>query len=196
MATAAAAWRTLREQVDEEAPDEEILIATEGCPFGKAKSSKSADGVKLSKLEAHPDFPTDFAAQAFMARVPRNLDAVSLATQVAKGAKAGGRAPGPDAASASELAAVLNPPKACSTVKILSVAGPDKFLFVALLDQTLIDPGGFGGASGILVCRLDFQGSPPNLAHARGGWWALQGGRSCLSHVPCGVCKGRLGRVA
>ena len=110
---AEAAWRSFLMQVDEEEPEVATLQTVEVSLFDKAKlkSPKAVDGIKLSKLEAHADFPKDFAAQAFLARVLRSLEAISLANQVAKEARMSSRPAGPESASARELAAKRCPLK-------------------------------------------------------------------------------------
>ena len=56
------AWRAYLEQVDDIAPEESVLLATEAFLFDEAQlpSPKAADGITLPKLEAHPAYPKSF----------------------------------------------------------------------------------------------------------------------------------------
>ena len=75
---------------------------------------------RCQKLEVHPDFPADFAVQAFMEVKIRNIEVVSKATRAAKEASASSKgAAAPDASSARELANHLVPPKHANTLKLL-----------------------------------------------------------------------------
>jgi hypothetical protein len=139
-AMAKAAWRAYLEQVDDTAPDEEVLAAAEEFLFSKVelRSPREADGITLQKLEAHAEYPKALRVQAFLARVLRNIDSVARANEAAKMAKLSGPSPA-SAASAKALADSLAPPKAADTAKLLKEAGLTKLPFVAQLDQTLID---------------------------------------------------------
>jgi hypothetical protein len=131
-------WSEFLAQVDMDDTAKEVLDAAEAFLLKcNLPTPRSADGAKVSKLEARADFPEDVAVQAFLVRAFRTLDAVTVAQKAASSAEPSRSEPGLH--SALGLAATLAPPKKADTERILREAQLEKLPFILQVDQSVVD---------------------------------------------------------
>jgi hypothetical protein len=141
MSAAASAWRDFLVQVDDEEPEEDVLVAAETFLFTKAKltSPARAKGLGLEAFQKNSDWPEELPVQAFLSRVVMALDAAAAADRTAREMASTNRGAAGSMSSALSLASALAPPRTCDVPAVLASANLSKLPFVHQLDQSIVD---------------------------------------------------------